>query len=166
MANSLISSTAVTMADTAPPNAKGPGPMIASGRVQQSVGTVECLAADGTGSIYRMARIPSNARISSIDFSNDALAGGTVNIGLYDTLANGSGAVSASLFAAGVAVTAAATNVNGYTAVDIAKVEQQVWQLLGLTKDPGKLYDVGIAPATAITNAGTLTLRVNFVQGN
>jgi hypothetical protein len=166
MAVSALKTTAITLGDNTPPNAAELPPLITTaGRLNQSVGTLETLAADSIGSTYRVARIPSNARISSILLANDALTAGVVNVGLYEIAANGGALVNGTIFATGTSLASAAAYTNVYLP-DIALVEKRVWELLGLAKDPGRAYDITLTVTTAVTAAGTISARVDFVQGN
>lgn len=166
MAVSALKSTAITLGDNTPPNAAELPPLITTtGRLNQSVGTIETLAADSVGSTYRLVRVPSNARIASILLANDAMTAGVYNLGLYNIAAQGGLVVNAALFATGVSLAAAAVYTNQYLP-DIALVEKRVWELLGLPKDPGLQYDITATLTTAVTAAGTLSARVDIVQGN
>lgn len=166
MAVSALKTTAITLGDNTPPNAAELPPLITTaGRLNQSVGTLETLAADSIGSTYRLIRIPSNARIGSILIANDAMTAGAGSLGLYDIAAVGGAVVSVALFGTGISLASAVAYTNQYLP-DIALCEKRVWELLGLAKDPGKAYDITLTLTTAVTAAGTLSARADFVQGN
>lgn len=163
MAVANTKSTIITNADATPPvltSSKITGGMY----LREAVATVEVAAADDDTSVYRMVRVPSNARISSVQYANDAITSGTVyDIGVYKTAADGGAVVSVELFASDLDLSSArALTECAYeaTATDISKIEQELWQRLGLSTDPGIMYDICFTGATVGSAAGTLALRV------
>jgi hypothetical protein len=134
----------------------------------ETVGTLEIGVADLATSTYRFGSIPSNAKITEILLYTDVLDSGAgtfaVDIGLYETTVNGSAVVDADFFAS--AVLGLVTAINGtkvaFEALDIAKAEQAIWQILALASDPNKRYDV-VATATGDSDtAGTMTLKIRY----
>jgi hypothetical protein len=97
----------------------------------------------------------------------DALGAGCAgDVGLYRTAADGGAVVDADFFASAVAI---ATAVNGTdityeaaSAMDISKIEQRIWEVLGLTVDPNLEYDVAVTLTAATVAGGTLSLRGSF----
>lgn len=157
-----ISTTAITNLDASPQIR--PGSWVAAGNFRSFVGTLEGSAAAAAGSTYRFFRINSGARVSSLTYSVDALSAGAVDIGIYDTLANGGAVVAKSLFASTFSTDTAKLNQSVLKpAGDIANAEKRVWELLGLSADPMKQYDVTATVVTAIGNAGTQTLHGSTV---
>lgn len=160
--------TAISNAD-AKPNILNP-PHLDGSYIRQKVGTVEVVSGDTAPSVYRVARLRSNDRVSSIGIANDALgASAACKIGLYETAANGGAAVSDALFATGLSlVSASATFTNqAWNNLDVAKAEKRVWELLGLTADPNRDYDLAITVTNmGATGAGTLSAHVAVVAGN
>ncbi len=163
MAVANTKSTIITNADATPPvltSSKITGGMY----LRETVGTVETAAADDDNSVYRFVRVPSNARISSVEIANDAITAGTdYNIGVHRTAADGGAVVSDNLFGDAIDCSSARafTNVTyETTAANISKVEQELWQLLGLTTDPGVMYDITATGITVGSAAGTISLRV------
>lgn len=132
--------------------------------VMSSVGVIAKAASDNDTSVFRAVRVPSNARIISINRANTAITAGTsYQIGVYETAQNGGAAVSAGLFAATQDLSAASTGTQSrYLASSVATGEQPLWQLLGLTSDPKKDYDICFTGVTAGTGAGTLLLEVAY----
>lgn len=154
-------STQITNAD-ATPNVLN-NDFVAKGALFESVATVEVAAADDDGSVYRMVRVPSNARISEVLRANDAITTGTVyDIGVYQTADNGGAAVSANLFANDIDLSSASTGFVQTTGVDIANCEKRLWELLGLTADSFRDYDICFTGATVGSGAGTLSLKVRY----
>lgn len=159
--------TAVTNADAAPnvPTST----KIAGGRIKSNVGVVAVANGDSIGSVLRTARVHSSWRIRRVLLSSDAITTAVADIGLVETAANGGAAADADLFGSAVALTAAQSNVDVtresgvYT---VANAEKQVWQLLGLTADPNKFYDVAGTLTAAATGPGSVAIDVEYVDGN
>ena len=155
-------STAVGNADATP--------VVVSNRILtrapafNAVGVVAKAASDNDTSVFRMVRVPSNARIVSINRANTAITAGTsYQIGVYQTAANGGAAASAGLFAATQDLSTASTGVQSrYLASAITTAEQRLWELLGLTADPQRDYDICLTGVTAGTGAGSLMLEVHY----
>lgn len=138
--------------------------IIARGPMVTTVGVVAKAASDSDTSVFRFVRVPSNARIVSINRANTAITAGTsYQIGVHETAANGGAAVSAGLFAATQDLSSAsAGTLSRYLAASVANGEQALWQLLGLTADPKKDYDITMTGVTAGTGAGTILLEVGY----
>ncbi len=164
MAVANTKSTHITNADATPPVLSNA--ILASGLLREATGTVETLVADDAGSIYRLCRIPSNARVSSVLLASDAITGASASdVGLYQTAANGGAVVDADFFATDVDISTAATVFTEVmleaTATDIAKCEMPLWQLIGLSADPGIFYDFAVT-ANDVTAAGTISMKVKY----
>lgn len=167
MAVANTKSTIVTNADASPVTLTAA--YIKGGRLREQVGTVETAAADDAASVYRCARVHSSERVSKIEVAHDAITNmTTADIGLYDTAGNGGAVVDADLFGSAIDMSSASAGfvdrTYEATATNISKVEKRVWELLGLSADPNKEYDIAV---TATTNdptaAGTLAMRVTSV---
>lgn len=145
-----------------------PVPLRQSGaELRQALATLEVAAADDDNSVYRFCRIHSSCTISRIDLFNDAIAGGSAyHCGLYETAENGAAAADADLFATSVDLSSARTAPLEITfeALAIEKIGRALWELLGLSADPGREYDLALTGATAGTGAGTISLRVAWVE--
>lgn len=128
--------------------------------------TVEVAAADSDGSVYRLARVPSNAVLVDVRVNNDAITGGTdYDLGFYDTPEiNGGAVIDKDNLLDGVDLSSASAGEGtfGMTAVVIENRHKQVWQLAGLSSDPKKLIDIALTGNTVGTAAGTLTLIVQY----
>jgi hypothetical protein len=162
-------STQVSNADAAPPVINNMRSV--DGRLQESVATVEVAAADDDTSVYRMHRVRSTDRISSIEVANDAITGGVdYNLGVHDVAANGGAAVSENLFGDALDLSSASAGfvdrTYETTPTNIANVGKMLWELLGLSADPGKEYDITLTGITVGTAAGTISTRLRFVRGN
>lgn len=165
MAVANTKSTHITNADATPLVLTND--FISKGAMYETVGAVETLAADDANSVYRLCRVPSNARITSILLGTDAITGATASdVGVYQTAANGGAVVDADFFATDVNISAAATAFTEVlleaTATDIDKVEKRLWELLGLSADPGRDYDIAVT-VNDVTAAGTIAMKVKYV---
>lgn len=137
------------------------------GQVFRSYGKIEAAGGDA-GSTYRFCSIPSNAKMVRCWFSSDDLsgAGATMNLGLYQTTANGGAVVDADFFASAIDVATAAVAITEVTvergATLIDEFEQPLWQRLGLSADSNRDYDVtGVSGTAAAT--GTMVAWVEYV---
>lgn len=166
MAVANTKSTAITNADATQPRVQTQS-WIQKAEVFATVATVEVAAADDDASVYRMVRVPSSARIHSIEIVSDAITGGTAyDVGVYKVAGDAAGAVvDADLFADGLDLSAGNTVPVDITfaARDIADIEKRLWELLGLSADPHKEYDICLTADTVGTGAGTISLRVEYV---
>lgn len=164
MAVANTKSTHITNADATPPVMTND--YISKGALYEAVGTVETLAADDAASVYRLCRVPSNARISSILLASDAVTGATASdVGVYQTAKHGGAVVSADFFATDVNLSAAATVFTEVlleaTATDLDKVEKRLWELLGLSADPMRSYDICVT-VNDVTAAATIAMKVKY----
>jgi|DEB0MinimDraft_3_1074331.scaffolds.fasta_scaffold19566_2 hypothetical protein len=157
-------SSAISNADASP--AVLNSPRVVGGFLRESVGTVEVAAGDDDGSVFRFVRVPSNARISTVEYANDAITAGTdYDLGVYDTADAGGAVVSVNLFGDALDLSSAHAFTDATyetTATNISKVDQELWQLLGLTSDPSKDYDICATGVTVGSAAGTISLRVRY----
>ena len=81
---------------------------------------------------------------------------------MYDTVSNGGAVVDKDLLGDGLSFATATSN-NAYkdlmVTVDKANLNKSVAELLGLTRDPNKEYDLCITANTVGTVAGTITVK-------
>lgn len=174
MAVVTTKSTAVTNSDALPQTLSPQ--RIDGGRLRERVGVVEATATDSIGSVYRLMRINSVDRVSRLLLSCDAITTAVGDIGLYDVSAvNAGAAVDVDFFASAQALTSALINQDVTHEADpadagagfgLADVEKTLWQALGLAADPGKQYDVAITLTAAATGAGTVSLKLQYIDGN
>lgn len=177
MGTSALKSAPITNLDATPviPNTTGEG---APGYVRAVQGYVTAVAADAAGSTYRLARLPSNAKVQALWFESEAQGAGAVQLGLYYSdstvdgtqVANQGAVIDAKFFSDQFSIAAAvlATNkvfgTGGSNTLD--KRNQPIWQAAGLTSDPGGFIDVvATVNTTAITTGtGKLGVCVEFVD--
>lgn len=136
------------------------------GTVRRAYGMVECAGGDA-GSTYRFCSIPSNAKMVRAFYSCDDLGTGlTLNVGLYQTTANGGAVVDADFFASALDVATAAVGITEITfergATLIAELEEPLWERLGLSADSQREYDVTAVSASAAAT-GTLAVWVEYI---
>lgn len=169
MATEAIKSTPITNADASPVTLNKAN--VDGGRVRYKRGVATAvLAAADVGSTYRFFRIKSNDLVASLRLDNIAFGGAAaVDIGLYDTAANGGAVVDADFFASAVAVIAAqqqldVTRESGV--ITVANMEKRVWELLGLSADPVKDYDVAATVTTIFAAAGAMCLSGHVIGGH
>ena len=164
-----VKSTSVAGGDNATP-AKA-GVTVGPRRLYEDVATVEVTNGDSIASTFRLARLHSSVRMSELKIKCDAITGAVADFGIYETAANGGAAVDADCFGSAVslvaAIVASPSDVLHESGVlDISEIEQPLWQILGLTSDPNKQYDVVATLTAAATASGTLTAHVLYTQAN
>lgn len=145
-------------------------PVLNAARLLEKVGVIASAADDSATSVYRFLRLPSNARVSQIMLSAaDATTAGAIDIGLYQTADNGGAVVDADLFASAVDL-ASGPYLNADQTFEsgqytFAESQQPLWQVLGLTADPGIEYDLA-ATVTTTFNGGPTSIRLaaRYVQ--
>ena len=168
--------TKVTIISNADNEAVNGAPVLLSprqlkgGTVREQVGQFAFGASESNNSTYRVGRVSSGERVSSILLVNDALtSSAVVDIGLYDIAANGGAVVSQHLFAQGASMTSARTAAPydaRFAALNANTAEQAVWQLLGLSADPGKEYDLVLTATTRGTGTGNCAVTTRTVSNS
>jgi hypothetical protein len=141
------------------------------GKLRSKIGTLEAVSGDSIGSTYRLVRVPSNARVDAVLLTSDDIGTTTIaDFGLYRTAADGGAVVDADFFGSAVNLSSGAlakTDITYESAVvDAANHGKMLWEQLGLSADPRVMYDVTATLTAAADAAGTITLRVNYVDGN
>lgn len=174
MAVVTTKSTAVTAGDTLPQT--NTAQKIHGGRLRESLGVLEAVSGDSIASVYRLVRINSGDRISRVLLSCDAITTCAGDVGIYDVAAINAGAVvDADFFASAQSLATALVNTDVTHEADaadagagfgLADVEKPLWQALGLVADPGKQYDIAVTLTAAAGSAGTVALKVQYVDGN
>ena len=167
MGTANTKSTIVTNGD-ATPNDMTPA-YISHGRLREQIGVVEVAAADDNDSVYRFCRVWSGWRISQVDYANDAITSGAAyELGVHQTAENGGAEVDADEFASSLDLTSAHawTEVTWEaSATQFSDCEKRLWERLGLTEDPNRWYDITMTGTTVGTAAGTIGVRVRYVDG-
>lgn len=138
------------------------------GRVRASIGVAAVANGDSIGSTIRLCRVHSSARVTGAETFCTAITSAAANFGLYQTAGNGGAVVDADFFAAGqtIATASAGINILGANTATYgpANREKRIWEVLGLTSDPGVYYDVTATLTAAATAAGTVGAYVEIAE--
>ena len=143
-------------------------PRTAGGVLRSDLDIAPVTSGDSIGSTYRPVRIPSSVFVKQVIVLTTAITTCAGDVGVYKNAADGGAVVSAAFFGSAVSLASATdatagldvTNESGtYTQ---AKRIQPLWQALGLTADPGLLYDIVVTLTAAAGSAGTLGLYVIY----
>jgi hypothetical protein len=160
--------TAISNAD-ATPKILNP-PHLTANYVRQAVGLVTVVSGDSANSVYRVARLRSSDRVSSIAECHDAFStSGAMSFGLYRTAADGGAVVAIAQFAAAVSIVAASVVKTGITFQNqaITNAEKRIWEILGLAADPQIDYDLCVTVTNVgATGAGNIAVWVEYISGN
>lgn len=138
-------------------------------RVYGDRGVVAAVSGDSIGSTYRFMRVPSSAGMRSLQLHCTAITTCAADVGIYETAANGGAVVDADLFASAqsLATALAGTDVMRESGViTVANMEKMLWELLGLTEDPKKDYDIVATLTAAAGSAGTVAILAEYSAGN
>lgn len=138
------------------------------GAVKTQTALVALGASESNNSTYRVGRVRSSDRIKAIGIISDAMAGLTaVDVGLYDTAANGGAVVSQHLFVTGLDIHLGLTTPSNvrWTNLLAASAEQRVWEMLSLASDPNKEYDVVLTATTRGSATGNIAVDTDVVDG-
>lgn len=132
------------------------------------VDQVTVTSGDSIGSSYRVVRIPSNAIVTSARLFTGAVTTGAADIGLYQTAANGGAVVDADFFVAAQTIATASADINilgGNTATyGPANRGKRIWEVLGLTADPIREYDVVLTLTAAATGTAQTGVAIAYVE--
>lgn len=139
------------------------------GPVKVDIGSATFAASDAT-SVARVLRVRSDVRMTALRLgSADLGTGGTVDIGVHQTEANGGAVVDADFFASAVDTDTAALKLtdvlNESGVVTLANYGKRLWEQLGLSADPNLEYDITITRNTA-AGTGIVMLVAEYVAGN
>lgn len=164
-------SAEITAMDAPPSATKVPvrGELI-TGRPIVTSGICAIAAGDDDGSVYRVCRVHSSWVIDEIIRKNDAITGASdYDLGLYDIADVNNGAVvsgAANLFADGIDISAGTLlgvdhrSDAGADEAGVANLNKRVFELLGLSVDPNKWYDLAWTSTTNGSGAGNIYTRV------
>lgn len=114
-------------------------------------------------SVVRLVEVPSNARIVSVVGRAGAQGAGKFDVGIYQTNANGGAVVDADLFASAWDLASAVKStelLDESTEFTIAEMAKPLWEVLGLTADSNRMYDVCATVVTTDVTTGTTGISV------
>jgi hypothetical protein len=149
-----------------PPVANNSG--VDYGRLHTRVATcaIPTSGTDLAHSVYAFCQVNSNDIITAIDFGATALTAGAVSLGIF--LPNSltvAATNSDHLFATSVDCSSAVAPADKrFTNQALTTAGKRVWELLGLSSDPGGVYDIAGYSTTAATAAGTLYCKVTTTR--
>ena len=142
---------------------------ISNGRKMEAIGVVTTTADQADDSILRMVRVPSNCRVSDIKIAAaDASSTGKVDIGVYyPSHVNAGAVIDRDAFAAAFDLTGGPfyySSVVLVGVVTIAESAQPLWQVAGLSSDPGGELEI-VATVETIFSGGptSIGLKVDYV---
>lgn len=155
----VVSSTITTLEAGAYPDVEQ-----APGALKEKVAVAAPAANQPANDTLHFFRVKSNAIISRVLFSAaDATTAGAINIGLFDTAAAGGVAVDADLFASALDLAGGPYNNLDVTfesgELTYAESTMRLWEVLGLTEDPHKEYDV-VAQVSTTFNGGPTSVKL------
>ena len=133
--------------------------------IRSATEIVAAVSGDSIASIYRMVRVPSNARMTALSLFTTAITTCAGDVGLYRTTGDGGAVVDADFFTAAQTLAAASAGINviGGNILAPASRNKRLWAALGLTADPGIYYDIAITLTAAAGSAGTVGVEANWV---
>jgi len=190
MAVVTTKSASIINADASPvvANTIGEG---AEGTLRAANDSVTAVVGDSAGSIYKLVRIPTNAKVKRVllTYLTASTAGATdISVAFSDSLTDGTqaqfsslanpvvqitGPVDNKLFGSATALTAVLKNSDITFANTFTTVHQNLplWQVLvnlgatQFTTDPGGFFDIVAKITTALTvTAGLMGLEADFVE--
>lgn len=145
---------------------------LAAGPVKNVFQTVTVAASASSTSRYVFFEVPSNARLKELKFMCTTTGSDTVlDFGIWRTTEDGGAVVDQDLFATAVAAASpiAESSYNNILSEtgsgDFTTLDAPLWELAGLTSDPGYNYDVCavVMSASSANLGGTLGLSCDYV---
>ena len=121
--------------------------------------------------MYRQVRVPSNARVSRVLLSCDAITTCAGDVGVYRTAADGGAVVDVDFFASAQSLSAALAHSDVTHEADaadagvgygLADTEKPLWQALQFTADPKCEFDIAITLTAAAGSAGTTSIKCDY----
>lgn len=147
------------------------GPHVLRGYQREVVGIVAVGTNNTVGDVWSAVRVHSSDRLSHLYVTNDQLDSNgvptlKVNIGFYQTAANGGAAVGATKVASALAFGHTAGGPTDELALSAADAGKAIWELLGLTEDPAVDYDISLAidVVAATAAAGNVAVKACLVD--
>lgn len=130
-----------------------PDPEVAKGRLVLATGTLENAASDSNGSKYELARIPANALMHEGTFF-DVQAWGFAQVVIgteTDTDAM-------------LDVAKSAANIQQPIAIGDANHGKRLWEILGLSENPGGNISLWAHAEANATGAGSMPFRIAYIM--
>lgn len=131
--------------------------------VKFSRGIANIVAADADGDSYRMHRVPSNIVICDINICTTAITNGTDYVlGVSYPPSKGGAVISANCLMPTQTMASASKALDGFTAPTLPNRYKQLWELAGLTVDPGHNLDIVLTGNTVGTVDGTVVSELKY----
>lgn len=173
-----LKSTAITNRDASP--TVHTDSQISGGQRNEAFGFVFTGAADSAGSAYKLCQVPSDARITDLQYVANTLGSGCFfDVGVwYPTALQPGGMSFLSSALAGVMVSSSNFKTNiaeastttwttlmdtGNTRQGVNYQEMALWQMLNLSADPGIYLDLGFSIRLAVATAGYIGLKASYI---
>ncbi len=177
-----IKSKVLANRDNTPPILSNPE--VAQGLMKGVIGVEKTTnnASDigAAGTAIKLVPVPSNARLQTLEYASEGLGTSSLDVCIfYPTNMPQGGAnapavalagtpVASSLFAtalAGVDTKVAWTDAMGVAATPTLQNRiKPLWQLVGLSTDPGFDFDIGFSVRTAVAINGYVGLRASYID--
>lgn len=165
MAVVTVKSTQITNRDATPAVLNT---AVQGAEVKHARGVASTSATDTTASKYLFCSVPSNAKVVSVRLSTTGTGTvGAMDIGLYKTTGDGGAVVSAALFTSAKLLTTALEKFEAIfesTTITKANSEKALWEHLGLSSDPGIMYDVVGTLTATVDAAHDMLLEIDYTQ--
>lgn len=164
MAVVTTKSAAITNRDATPAQASLGA--IVGARLHRAMGVVAIANGDSIASKYLAFSLPSNAIVSSLMVSSpDIGTTVTADVGLYKTTKDGGAVVDADFFKAALDLHSGAITKSEClygNVITVANSEKRLWEHLGLSADPGIMYDVVLTLAAASDAAASVCVEAQY----
>lgn len=132
---------------------------IRAGIMLEEIGLVTPAADDSATSIHRFLQVPTNSRLSDLLIAAaDATTAGKYDIGLYYPVEKGGAVIDVDAFAAAFDLSGGPfywSSVLLVGVVTIAESVKPLWELAGLSADPGGYFDIAGTIETAFNGGPT-----------
>lgn len=111
-----------------------------------------------------LQRLPSNARLTDVGkITYGAFTGASVNIGLVHSKMTPAEVTAAAAKLWAAQSIAAAGSRSAMVSVPLADLNKRLWQLAGLTKDPGGEFDIVMVPTVNATANASLAGDITYI---
>lgn len=139
---------------------------LSRGNMRSAAGSIETTGSDDIASKYFFCSIPSNARVADVLLSCDGNnTTGAGDIGLYETTENGGAVKDADFFASATLLTSAlkrSSVVHESGSYGIEDIQKPLWEALGDSEDPHRMYDVVMTLTAADDSADSVSLEIQY----
>lgn len=140
----------------------------------------EGISKGAAGSALRLISIPSNARLHSLEYGTADIETSLLNIAVWYPTELPQGAENSVAASNEAALISSSAFIAGFSGLDGGQIWKDcmganatptlvarsypLWQMLGLSADPGVDLDIGFSVETAVTTNGYVGLRATYVD--